>query len=110
LASQVTLADRSALLEHADAIDFFDRSEPAPAGSSDRIFHLAITVGNRSRERAINDPFETSQLTHPIALTRRAMRDRQVLLPNMSDGVQFAALAAAWLAARSADMGNDPSC
>jgi hypothetical protein len=36
----------------------FDRSEPAPAGPSGRIFHLAITAGNRSRELAINDPLE----------------------------------------------------
>lgn len=99
---EIALADWSALLEHADAIDFFDRPESAPAGPSDRIFHLAITAGNRSRELAINDPFETSELAHLITLTRRAMRDRQVLSPNMLDGVQFAASAAAWLDAQSA--------
>ena len=99
---EIAPADWSALLEHADAIDSFDRSEPALAGPSDRIFHLAITAGNRSRELAINDPFETSELAHLITLTRRAMRDRQVLSPNMLDGVQFAASAAAWVGAQSA--------
>jgi hypothetical protein len=89
---------------------FFDRSKPAPAGPSDRIFHLAITAGNRTRELAINDLFETSELAHLITLTRRAMRDRQVLLPNILDGVQFAALAAAWLDTQSANPSNDPSC
>lgn len=110
MASQVTLADWSALLEHTDAIDFFDRSEPASAGPSDRIFHLAIMAGNRSRELAINAPFETSELAYPITLTRRSMHDHQVLSPDMLDDVQFAALAAAWLDARSANPGNDPSC
>lgn len=99
---EIAPADWSALLEHADAIDSFDRPEPEPAGPSDRIFHLAITAGNRSRELAINGPFETSELAHLITLTRRAMRDRQVLSPNMLDGVQFAASAAAWVGAQSA--------
>lgn len=85
LALQVTLAGWSALIEHADAINFFDRSKPAPVGLSDCIFHLAITAGNRSRELAIDDPFETSELAYLITLTRRAMCDRQVLLSNMFD-------------------------
>lgn len=72
---EIEPADWSALLEHADAIDFFNRPEPAPAGPSDRIFHLAITAGNRSGELAINDSFEASELAHLITLTRRAMRD-----------------------------------
>ncbi|MDR6790737.1 hypothetical protein J2Y58_004120 [Sphingomonas sp. BE138] len=105
MASQVTPTDRSALLEHADAIGFFDRSEPASAGPFDRIFHLAIMAGNRSCELAINDPFETSELAHLITLIRRAMRDRQVLSPDMLNDVQFAALAAAWLDAQSANPG-----
>jgi len=88
----------------------FNRSEPASAGPFDRIFHLAIKAGNRSRERAINDPSETPELAHLIALIRRAMRDRQVLVPDMLNDVQVAALAAAWLDARSANPGNDPSC
>lgn len=99
---EIAPADWFALLEHADAIDFFNRPEPAPAGTSDRIFHLAITAGNRSGELAISDPFEASELAHLITLIRRAMRDRQVLSPNMLDGVQFAASAAAWLDAQSA--------
>ena len=99
---EIAPADWSALLEHADAIDFFDRPEPAPAGPPDRIFHLAVTAGNRSRELEINDPFEISELAHLITLTRRALRDHQVLSPNMLDGVQFAASAAAWLDAQSA--------
>ncbi len=106
--SQIAPADWSALLNHADAIDFFDRPEPAPAGPSDRIFHLTITAGNRHRELAINDPFETPELAHLIPLTRRAMRDRQVLSPEMLDDAQFAALATAWLDARAADHDDDP--
>ena len=57
--SQIAPADWSALLDHADAINFFDDPEPARAVPSDRIFHLAITAGNRIRELAINDPFKT---------------------------------------------------
>lgn len=85
--SQIATADWSALLEHADAIDFLAWPEPAPAGPSDRIFHLAITTGRRTRELAINGPFETSELAHLITLTRRAVRDRQVLLSDMLDDV-----------------------
>ena len=101
-------ADWSALLDHADAIDFFNRPEPAPAGPSDRIFHLAITAANRHRELAVNDPFDTPGLAHLIALTRRAVRDRQVLSPETLDDVQFAALATAWLDAQAADPDDDP--
>jgi hypothetical protein len=86
-----------ALLDHADAIEFFSCPEPVPAGPSDRIFHPAITAGNRHRELAINNPFETSELVHLITLTRRAVRDRQVLSPDTLNDVQFAALATAWL-------------
>ncbi len=81
------------MLDHADAIDFSDRPEPAPAGPFDRIFHLAIRAGNRHRKLAINDPFETPELARLIALTRRAVRDRQVLSSETLDDVQFAALA-----------------
>ena len=106
--SQIAPADWSALLDHADAIDFFNRPEPAPAGPSDRIFHLAITAANRHRELAVNDPFDTPGLAHLIALTRRAVRDRQVLSPETLDDVQFAALATAWLDAQAADPDDDP--
>jgi len=106
--SQIAPADWSALLDNADAVNFFDRPEPAPAGPSDRIFHLTITARNRTRELAVNDPFETPELAHLVALTRRAVRDRQVLSPEMLDDVQFAALATAWLAAQAADPDDDP--
>ena len=76
-----------ALLEHADAIDFFARSVLAPARPASRIFHLAITAGNRSRELAINDPLEIPELALLITLNRRAVRDRWVLLPDMLDNV-----------------------
>lgn len=105
---EIAPADWSALLDHADAIDFFDRPEPTPAGPSDRIFHLAITAGTRSRELAINDPFETPELARLIALTRRAVRDRQVLSPETLDDVQFTALATAWLDAQAVDPDDDP--
>lgn len=87
---------------------FFDRPEPARAEPSDRIFHLAITAGNRHRELAINDPFETPELARLIALTRRAVRDRQVLSPETLDDVQFTALATAWLDAQAVDPDDDP--
>ena len=57
--SQIAPADWSALLDHADAIDFSRRSEPALAGPPDRISHLAITAGNRIPKLAINDLFKT---------------------------------------------------
>lgn len=56
--SQIAPAEWSALLGHAHAIDFSRHSQPAPAGPSDRIFHLAITAGNRIRKLAINDLFK----------------------------------------------------
>jgi hypothetical protein len=107
--SQITLAEWSSLLEHADAIDFFNRPEPAPAGPSDRIFHLAITAENRHRELAVNDPFEVPELARLIALNQRAVCDRQVLSSDMVDNVRFAALAAAQLDARSATSGDGPN-
>lgn len=106
--SEIAPADWSALLDHADAIDFFDRPEPAPAGPSDRIFHLTITAGKRTRELAINDPFEAPEFAHLIRLTRRALRDRQVLSPEMLNDVQLAALQAALLDARERDPDDDP--
>jgi len=49
------------------------------------------------------------EFIHLITLNRRAARDCQVLSLDMLDNVQFAALAAAWLDARSATSGNDPN-
>jgi len=105
--SQIAPADWSVLLDHADAIDFFDRPEPAPAGPSDRIFHLTITAENRHCELTVNDLFETPGLARLIALTRRAVRDRQVLSPDMVEHVQFVALATAWLDAQAANPDED---
>lgn len=83
---QIAPEEWAALLAHAEAIDFFTRLEPAPAASDARIFHLAITAGDRSRELAINDPFATPELARLITLTRRALRDRQVMMvTTMSD-------------------------
>jgi hypothetical protein len=64
--TEIAPADWPALLAHADEIRFFERPELWPARPSDRIFHLAITAGQRSRELAINDPFETPELAHLI--------------------------------------------
>lgn len=100
----------SALLGHADAIDFFECPKPAPAGPSKRIFHLAITAGSRSCELAINDPFETPELAHLITLIRRAICDRQILSPDLLDDVRFVVLVAAWLDARAGYSDDDPSC
>lgn len=80
---EIASEDWSNLLAHADAIDFFTRPDPALPAPEARIFHLAITAGNRSRELAINDPFEVPELAQLIRLTRRAMRDRQVLTHAM---------------------------
>lgn len=93
--ADIAPADWSALLDHAEVIDFFERPEPAPAGPSDHIFHLAITACERSRELAINDPFETPELAHLIRLTRRALNDRKVLTPETLGDEAFAALLAA---------------
>ena len=83
---QIAPEDWAALLVHAEAIGFFTRPEPGPAASDARIFHLTITAGERSRELAINDPFETPELARLITLTRRALRDRQVMTAaTMSD-------------------------
>ena len=83
---QIAPEDWAALLAHAEAIGFFTRPEPRPAASDARVFHLAITAGDRSRELAINDPFETPELARLITLTRRALRDRQVMTAaTMSD-------------------------
>lgn len=83
---QIAPEDWAALLAHAEAIGFFTRPEPEPAASDARVFHLAITAGDRSRELAINDPFETPELARLITLTRRALRDRQVMTAaTMSD-------------------------
>lgn len=106
---QIAPADCSALLDHADAVCVFRRSEPTPAGPFDRIFYLAITVGNRHRELAINDPFELPELAYMIMLIQRAVRDSQVLSSNMLDEVQFVALATAWLDERANDPDDDPS-
>lgn len=48
---EIAPADWSALLEHADAIDFFNRPEPAPAGPSDRIFHHGRKPQPRARDK-----------------------------------------------------------
>lgn len=79
---EIAPEDWSNLLAHADAIDFFTRPDPAWPALEARIFHLTITDGERSRELAVNDPFEAPELAFLIRLTRRAMRDRLVLTPE----------------------------
>ena len=79
---EIAPEDWSNLLAHAESINFFTRAEPALPAPDARIFHLTITAGERSRELAINDPFEASELALLIRLTRRAMRDRLVLTPE----------------------------
>jgi len=79
---EIAPEDWANLLAHADAIDFFTRPDPALPAPEARIFHLTITDGERSRELAVNDPFEAPELAFLIRLTRRAMRDRLVLTPE----------------------------
>ena len=88
---QIAPEDWAALLAHAEAIGFFTRSEPRPAAADARVLHLAITAGDRSRELAINDPFETPELARLITLTRRALRDRQVMTAATMGDEDFAA-------------------
>ncbi|WP_230771832.1 hypothetical protein [Sphingomonas sp. Leaf4] len=84
--SQIDPTSWSALLEHARSIDFFERPEPVLARPGDRIIHLRLTVDGRSRELAINDPYETPDLARLVSLVRRALNDRQVVTPEtMSD-------------------------
>ncbi|VVS96978.1 hypothetical protein SPHINGO391_120023 [Sphingomonas aurantiaca] len=89
---EIAPEDWSNLLAHADAIDFFTRADPALPASDARIFHLTITAGERSRELAVNDPFEAPELALLIRLTRRAMRDRLVLTPDMLNEQQLEAI------------------
>ena len=92
---EIAPEDWSNLLAHADAIDFFTRPDPALPAPDARIFHLTITDGERSRELAINDPFEAPELAQLIRLTRRAMRDRTVQTFAMLKDDEAAAMLAA---------------
>lgn len=84
--SEIDPTNWSMLLEHARLIDFFERPEPAPAGLGDRTIHLRLTVDGRSRELAINAPYETTDLARLVSLVPRALNDRQVVIPEtMSD-------------------------
>ena len=89
---EIAPEDWAALLAHAEAIDFFTRPEPAPAPPKARIFHLWIMDGERARELAINDPFDTPELALLYRLTRRALRDRKVLTPETMSDEQLQAL------------------
>ena len=46
----------------------------------------------RARELAINDPFDAPELALLYRLTRRALRDRQVLTPETMSDEQVQAL------------------
>ena len=92
---QMASADWSALLDHSNAIDVFECLNQGPPGPADCIFHLAVTVGNRSRKLAIVDPLWTPELARLIVLIQRVMCDRQLLSPDTLNNVEFAALAAA---------------
>lgn len=91
---EITPEDWSNLLAHADAIDFFTRPDPALPAPEARIFHLTITAGERSRELAVNDPFEAPELAMLIRLVRRALRDRLVLSPETLSDEAIAAIRA----------------
>ena len=91
---EIATDDWANLLAHADAIGFFTRPDPPLPAPDARIFHLTITSGKRSCELAVNDPFEAPELALLIRLTRRAMRDRLVLTPDMLNEQQLDALRA----------------
>lgn len=92
---EIAPEDWSNLLAHADMIDFFARPDPPLPATDARIFHLTITAGDRSRELAVNDPFESPELALLIRLTRRAMRDRTVqIFASLRDDEVAAMLAA----------------
>lgn len=91
---EIAAADWATLLAHADRISFFNRPEPQRPAPEARIFHVAITSGERSRELAVNDPFEAPELAMLIRLTRRALRDRLVLGPESLNEQQLEALRA----------------
>lgn len=95
--SQIASAVWPALLDHANAIDVFECLKQGRPGTSDCIFHLALTVGNRSRKLAIVIPLWTPELARLIALIQRVMRDRQLLSLDTLNDVRLTALAAAWL-------------
>lgn len=89
---EIAAADWMTLLAHADSIDFITRPEPQRPAPDARIFHLTITFGDQSRDLAVNDPFEAPELAMLIRLTRRAMRDRLVLTPDMLNEQQLEAI------------------
>lgn len=83
---EIAPEDWAALLAHADSVDFFTRPDPAPPAPDARIYHLHIVSADRSRELAINDPFEAPELARLISLVRRCLRDREVITTEtMSD-------------------------
>lgn len=100
---EIAAADWGTLLDHADSIGFFTRPEPQRPLLDARIFHVTITSGDRSRVLAVNDPFEAPELAMLVRLTRRAMRDRLVLTPDMLNEQQLEAIRTAVVRIRSGD-------
>ena len=100
---EIAAADWATLLDHADGIGFFTRPEPQRPAADARIFHVTITSGNRTRTLAVNDPFEAPELALLIRLTRRAMRDRLVLTPDMLNERQLDAIRTAVVRHRAGD-------
>ena len=76
---EIAAEDWAGLLAHADRIGFFTRREPERPPPEARIFHLTIRSGERSRELAVSNPFEAPDLARLISLTRKCLRDRQVM-------------------------------
>ena len=93
--SEIASADWSAMLDHANAVDAFKCLNQGRTGTSDCIFHIAVTIGNRSGKLAIVDPLWTPERGHLIALIQRAVRDRQLLSLDTLNDVKLTTLAAA---------------
>lgn len=56
------------------------------SGAATTALHLRLTIDDRSRELAINDPYEAPDLARLVSHVRRALNDRQVVTPETMRG------------------------
>ena len=91
---EIAAGDWSQLLAHAETVSFFTRPESASVEPNERLFHLKVTAGERSRELAIKDPFENGNLAKLVGLARRCLRDRIAIRTKMTSIENVAAIRA----------------